>query len=395
MRPTGSIRQRSKGYFQIRYNLGVDPLTGKRKRVEISHFGTYDSAKQELRRLLRTIDDQQHVEPNKIKVGEYLTQWLDTIRSQVGPTTHQRYTQIVVHYLVPRFGNCQLSKLAPVDIQQVYIDWEKGGRVDCKEGGLAPRTRLHMHRVLKLALRHAVRMRLIVFNPVDNVTAPRASKVTITTLTVEQSAILLAALRGKYIYWPVLLALATGMRRGEILALRWKNVDFEKKTVRVVESLEQTKKGIRFKAPKTNRTRAVLLPEYALEELRHRKDEQAKYLDDLKMKQTEDTLVCAGYDGEPIWPTSVTHEFTKAMIRLPNLPRVRFHDLRHSHATQLLTAGIHPKIAQERLGHTTISTTLDLYSHVTDTMQDDAAAKLDTAFRSAMKHISKLPYNLG
>lgn len=116
-----------------------------------------------------------------------------------------------------------------------------------------------------------------------------------------------------------------------------------------------------------------------------RKSEQAKELEEIKINQTEETLVCAGYDGEPIWPTSVTHEFTKAINRLPDLPRVRFHDLRHSHATQLLTAGIHPKIAQERLGHTTISTTLDLYSHVTDTMQDEAAARLDSAYRSAVK----------
>jgi integrase len=211
------------------------------------------------------------------------------------------------------------------------------------------------------------------------------------TLTVEQSAILLDAIRETRLYWPVLLALATGMRRGEILALRWKNVDLEKKTVRVVESLEQTKKGIRFKAPKTNRTRAVLLPEYAVEELQKRKEKQAEELADLKIDQTQETLVCARYDGKPIWPSSVTHEFYKAMKKLPDLPRVRFHDLRHSHATQLLAAGIHPKIAQERLGHSTISTTLDLYSHATDTMQDEAAVKLDTAFRAAIKHTSSKP----
>ena len=175
------------------------------------------------------------------------------------------------------------------------------------------------------------------------------------------------------------------MRRGEILALRWKNVDFEKKTIRIVESLEQTKKGIRFKAPKTNRTRAVLLPEFSVEKLVQHKAKQAEALAELKIIQTPESLVCAAYDGEPTWPSSVTHEFTKAILKLPHLPRVRFHDLRHSHATQLLTAGIHPKIAQERLGHSTISTTLDLYSHVTDTMQDEAAEKIDTAFRAAIK----------
>jgi hypothetical protein len=185
------------------------------------------------------------------------------------------------------------------------------------------------------------------------------------------------------------------MRRGEILALRWKNVDLKNKTVRVVESLEQTKKGIRFKAPKTERTRAIILPNYAVEELIALKEKQIKELTELNIPHTHDTLVCCRYDGEPIWPTSVTHEFIKAIIKLPALPRVRFHDLRHSHATKLLAAGIHPKIAQERLGHSTIATTLDLYSHVTDTMQDDAAAKLDTALRSAIKPISPKPPQLG
>jgi integrase len=175
------------------------------------------------------------------------------------------------------------------------------------------------------------------------------------------------------------------MRRGEILALRWKNTDFDKKTVRVVESLEQTKKGIRFKAPKTERTRAVILPDYAVEELRRWKEEQREELSKLNIDQTTETLVCTARDGETLWPSSASHEFDKAIKKLPELPRVRFHDLRHSHATQLLTAGVHPKIAQERLGHSTITTTLDLYSHVTDTMQDDAAAKLDAAFRLIMK----------
>jgi integrase len=260
---------------------------------------------------------------------------------------------------------------------------------------LSPRTRLHIHRIFSSALKHAVKLPLIVRNPADGVIPPRVKKATINTLTVKQSGILLDAIRGKPIYWPVLLALTTGMRRGEILALRWKNVDFEKKTIRVVQSLEQTKKGIRFKAPKTERTRAVILPDYAVEELLLLKKKQTEELAELEIKSNAETLVCCRYDGEPILPTSVTHEFIKAIRKLPELPRIRFHDLRHSHATQILTAGIHPKIAQERLGHSTIATTLDLYSHVTDTMQDDAASKLDTALRAALKPATIKPPQLG
>jgi integrase len=207
-------------------------------------------------------------------------------------------------------------------------------------------------------------------------------------LSTDQSARLLAAIKHTRIYWPVLLALSTGMRRGEIFALRWKNVELEHGTLRVMESVEQTKDGIRFKAPKTERTRVVTLPAFAINELHRLKCEQAEQLLGLGIRQSGDTLVCARADGLPLQPQSLTHHFARLISRIPDLPRVRFHDLRHSHATQLLHAGVHPKVTQERLGHSTITITLDLYSHVTETMQSDAAARLDAAFQSAISRVS-------
>jgi len=202
-------------------------------------------------------------------------------------------------------------------------------------------------------------------------------------LTTEQSQQLLAATQHTRVYWPVLIALATGMRRGEILALRWRNVGSNSGIVHVVESLEETKGGLRFKAPKTDRLRAVTLPSFAVVELARLKRDQAEELLALGVRQTGDTLLCARADGDPLQPRSLTHEFTRMIGRMRDIPRVRFHDLRHTHATQLLLAGVHPKIAQKRLGHSTISVTLDLYSHVTATMQEDAAANIDAAFRGA------------
>jgi integrase len=210
-----------------------------------------------------------------------------------------------------------------------------------------------------------------------------------TVLTAEQSQQILGAIRRNRVYWPVLIALATGMRRGEILALRWGNVDLDRGSLRVVESLEQTKAGLRFKAPKNEKTRAITLPAFAVAELRRLRREQAESLLMLGVRQSSATLLCARADGEPMPPRSLTHEFLKAIRRVEDVPRVRFHDLRHSHATHLLVAGVHPKVAQERLGHSSISVTLDLYSHVTGTMQEDAAAKLDMAFQSAISARSK------
>ena len=208
---------------------------------------------------------------------------------------------------------------------------------------------------------------------------PKVEPKPIAALTVEQSAHLLKAISHTAVYWPVLIALATGMRRGEILALRWKSVELDRGVVRVVESLEQTKGGLRFKSTKTDKARAVTLPKFALEELRRWKREQAEALLVLGIRQGGDTLVCARQDGKPKQPASLTHEFTYLVGRA-GVPRVRFHDLRHSHATQLLSAGVHPKIVQERLGHSTITVTMDLYSHVSETMQSDAAVRLDEAY---------------
>ncbi|MDR3423895.1 MAG: site-specific integrase [Alphaproteobacteria bacterium] len=383
MRRSGTITQRSEGHFQIRYNLGIDPLTGIRQRAAVSIKGTRKQAERKLNELLDALECGLNPEPTKVNVSDFLKQWLETIHAQVSPRTHERYSEIVNNFLIPSFGNCLLTKLTPSAIQQVYNKWETSGRRDKKHGGLSPRSRLHIHRIFKSALKYALQLQIIVRNPADAVKPPKVKKVSITVLTVEQSTILLKSLEETKLYWAVLLALTTGMRRGEILALRWRNVDFGKKTIRVVESLEQTKNRLRFKAPKTEKTRAVLLPDYAVEKLRTWKEEQAKQLAAENITQTNDTLVCGRWDGEPVHPRTITHKFMSAIRRLPDLPRVRFHDLRHSHATQLLTAGIHPKIAQERLGHSSIMTTLDLYSHVTDTMQDEAASKLDEAFRSA------------
>lgn len=396
-RPEGSIRQRAKDIFQIRYGLGIDPLTGKRKRIEVKHEGTYKSAKEELRRLLRTIDTNEHIDPNKIKVSEYLVQWLDTVRAQVSPKTHKRYEELVNYYLITELGGSRLKELKPSDIQKVYNKLETTGRKGDKSSGLAARTRLQIHRIFRTALKHAVRMRMISHNPVDDVMAPKIRKATVSTLTIEQSAALLNALKTSYprMYMPVLLAVTTGMRRGEIVALRWKNVDLENNVIRVVESVEQVKQNIRFKAPKMDKARAVMLPDYVVGELKACKQKQAKDLAEEGVILSSETFVCCLWNGDMVKPDNLSAEFRTTIRKIPDFPIVRFHDLRHSHATQLLQEGIHPKIAQERLGHSSIKTTLDLYSHVTDTMQGEAVSKLDTAFRSAINAKLNLTPKIG
>lgn len=386
MRRTGHIRQRSAASFELRYSFGRSATTGKWRTLTTTVHGSRKDAERELRRLLHSLDTGEHIEPTRMTVREWLAQWLDGVRIEIAPKSYERYADIVAAYLTPAFGNLPITKLTPSHIQATYNDWATGGRRDGKAGGLSPQTRRHMHRILHCALARAVELQILARNPADILRKrlPKVERRAMEILTTEQSARLLEDIKHTRVYWPVLLAVATGMRRGEVLALRWKNVDFDRATLRVMESLEQTKAGLRFKAPKTDRTRAITLPSFATEELRRLKRTQAEELLTLGVRQSGETLVCARADSLPLQPRSLTHQFTYLVGRAKDIPRVRFHDLRHSHATQLLLAGVHPKVAQERLGHSTITTTLDLYSHVTDTMQSDAAARIDAAFQVAM-----------
>jgi integrase len=378
-RRRGNITARSPGSFRLRYDIGRDPATGKRRMATTTVRGTRKDAERELTRLLRTIDTGEHVDPSRMTVREWLGHWLETVRPEVLPKTHERYSEIISSYLLPTLGNAVLVKLTPSQIQKAHNVWASTRR-DGKPGGLSAQTRRHIHRILKSSLDRAVSQQALARNPAAALRPPKVERPKMTALTAEQSVRFLETIAGHRLYWPVLLALSTGMRRGEILALRWRNVDLDRGIVRVVESLEQTRAGIRFKPPKSGRTRSITIPAFAVEKLRRLKHEQAEELLRVGVRQTGDTLVICREDGEPKWPDNLTSDFAHLVARMP-VPRIRFHDLRHSHATQLLVEGVHPKIAQERLGHASITMTLDIYSHVTEGLQSDAADRLNAAWR--------------
>src|SRR5262249_51178145 len=156
MRSTGHIRQRSRNSWELRYSLGSDPATGKRRVVTTTVRGKRRDAQKELRRLLRTLDTGEHVDPTRMRVREWLTAWLAAVKDEVAPRTHERYAEIVGNFLVPELGTLSIAKLAPTHIQAAYSKWSSGGRRDGKQGGLSPRTRRHIHRVFNAALVRAV-----------------------------------------------------------------------------------------------------------------------------------------------------------------------------------------------------------------------------------------------
>jgi integrase len=191
--------------------------------------------------------------------------------------------------------------------------------------------------------------------------------------------------QGKKLYYPILVGLSTGMRRGEVYALRWKNVDLHKGLLRVVESLEQTKSGLIFKTPKSAKgRRSIALSPVVVQELRRHKREQIKHRLALGPVYQNNDLVFPRADGTP-WPPDQVSTLFRQLVRGTALEWANLHTLRHTHATELLREGIHPKVVSERLGHSTVALTLDVYSHVMPSMQDDAARALDATLRAAIK----------
>jgi len=240
-----------------------------------------------------------------------------------------------------------------------------------------------MHRVLREALQQAVRWQLLARNPADAVKPPKVERKQMQTLDAEATVVLIEAARCTNLFMPILLGVLCGLRRGEITALRWRSIDLDHGQLSVTASTEQTSRGTREKETKSGKARTVALPSLIVDELRRHRVAQAEGLLQAGVRLTDDHHVVAREDGQPLQPRSLTHAFVK-FIRQHGLPPIRLHDLRHSHATHMLAAGVHPKVAQERLGHSSVSVTIDLYSHVLPGMQAEAVSRVDAVLRDAL-----------
>jgi integrase len=376
----GHIRERSPGHWAI--VIDIKTAGGQRRRKWHSFAGTKRSAQEECARLIAEFKSGNYIELSKETVAAFLERWLADIKSRVSPRTHERYAELVRKNIVPVLGATALKELRAAQISTAYAEALATGRRDGK-GGLSTRSVVHIHRVLKQALGQAVQWEMITKNPCAGVKPPKVQSKPMRTYDLPQTAELLGALRGTRLFVPVVLAVLCGLRRGEIAALRWQHVDLTRGQVAIVQSAEQTKAGVRYKEPKSGRARTVALSTTVVEELRAHRVRQAQELLRLGTRVTDATFVCAREDGHPLQPNTLTHDWDRKIAGTA-LPRLRFHDLRHAHATHMLSSGVHPKVASERLGHSKIGITLDLYSHVLPNMQADAAAIVDDALRAAL-----------
>jgi integrase len=372
----GYIRQRSKGKWEITIDTGRDPSTGKRTRHFESMRGTKKDAQRRLVELLADLEKGIYVKPQRMSLGEYLLQWLDGyVETNCSPRTLDSYQSIVSRHIMPNLGHIPLSQLQPQHIQQYYSHALERGRVDGK-GALSARTVLHIHRVLFQALKYAVRQGLLVRNPAELTDPPRARKPKMRALTTREVSKLLEAAKGTSYYAIIYTAVNTGLRQAELLGLRWRDLDLDLASLSVSQVLYKRRGICHFKEPKSeySRRRLDLTPSLALFLRRFKTERQTECLL-LGKPLSDDDLVFCSPDGKPMDPGTLTHNFAR-IARREGL-HVRFHDLRHTFASLMLLAGIHPKIVSEMLGHSSVAFTLDVYSHVVGGLQKAAMKRLD------------------
>jgi len=369
--------------WRIQIENGRDE-NGRRKRGSVTVHGPYREAETKWAQLLLDGLAGTSVPTTDLLFKDYAVQWLEHARTTTAASTYRRYRQIVVGELIPVFGTTRLVDLTAMQIQS-FLGRSLARKCKRKsQGDLSARTVLHFFRVAKRALGQAVKWGLIPRNPCDLVDPPRVQQVEMKALDEKQLLELFAVTEGTRHHVPVVLAATTGMRLGEILALKWPDIDFESRECQVVRSLQQTDTGLSFKTPKTRRSRrSVLLPQLAITALKaHRAQQNRKRL--LMGPGYQDLdLVFARSDGS-MWPPVQFSSDFRRLIRRRGQPAIRFHDLRHTHASQLLKAGVPVKVVSERLGHATASITLDVYSHVLPGMQAEAVAKIDAALGKAI-----------
>lgn len=374
----GSVQRRGK-HFSVVIDLGVDPVTGKRRQVRRAFHGNKKEAEAYLVQLLSERNNGIDVPAARAgSVGAYLKTWLhDYARTNVSPATYHRYDSIVHNQLIPSLGAIALGQLRPQHIQHSYSEALRSGRKN-GTGGLSPRSVVQQHRILRKALQHAVQWQIINRNPADSVQPPRVARMERDSLDPGQLQDVLRAAESSRHYALVFMAAATGMRRGELLGLRWNDVDLDHGTASISQTIIWLpKQGFIAGPPKTHRSsRAVAISPATVAVLREHRVGQLEERVKAGPLWEDHGLVFSTPIGTPIDPSNLRLAWRR-ITEAAGVSSLRFHDLRHVHASLLLAQGVHPKIVSERLGHSGIGITMDTYTHVLPTLQKEAAELFD------------------
>jgi len=345
---------------------------GKRKRKWISGFNTQKEAEKKLPEILQQLNTNTFVDTNNITLRDYMQLWLeDYAKPNVAPTTYDKYTY-AANKVSEILGNMKLQQIKPIHIQQLVNK--------LNNSDVTPSTVLSYYRVLNTAINQAVKWQFIQYNPCVAVTPPRNTKNKMMILDQDEIQILLDKSKDHVLYPVIVLALLCGLRRGEILGLKWENIDFFSGVIHLENNLVMANNESILKETKTSTgRRAVDISSNVVEVLKKVKKQKMSYKLLYGSSYHDSNFVCTWEDGRPFRPDYIPKAFAKILVSA-NLPKIRFHDLRHTHASILLKSGIHPKVVQERLGHSSISITLDTYSHLVPSLQKSAAEKMATMF---------------
>lgn len=380
----GNITRRGKSSWRLKFDLGTDPATGKRNTEFVTVRGTRKEAEAELTRRLNQIDGGTYVTRSKETVAEHVRAWLAG-NLDLSPTTKERFGRLVEQQIVPHIGSHQLQQLKPSQVTAWHATLRAGGGKDGRP--LSPATVRQAHRVLHLALGKAMQDEKIARNVASGRKLPKAAPADIAILQEGEIAPALAALEGHWLFPIATVAVGTGMRQGEIMGLRWSDVDMDAGTVRVDRSLEETKaNGLRYKAPKSkNGIRRITLPSSVIAALKAHWKQQIEQRLALGLgKPGPDALVFCDHEGQPIRPSRVSGAW-RDVVKSRKLPKVRFHDLRHTHASALISSGLDVVKISRRLGHASPVVTLGVYAHLFKQSDDGAADAIEAAMRTGVE----------
>jgi integrase len=374
------IRQRGKNTWEIRIECSRDALAGKRVIGYHTFKGNKRAAQAEERRLLGERDEGRYVVPNQMTVKEYFDLWLEYKEQRVRGTTIEGYRTIVTRHIVPALGHIQLGQfdMGHLDRYYAYKSSDAGGK-------LSAQTIVHHHRVLHAGLEQAVRWRYLAGNVTRLVSPPRVERPEIAAIPFDELGKVVAAVEGTELYLPVLLGVATGARRSEILAIRWSDLE-SGRVLRIARSLHSVKGALRFEKPKTPRSRrSISLPGFAVVALRTHKREQARTKRRLANQYRDSDLICCHSDGSAWVPTTFSNQL-RLVLAGKGITGVGYHRLRHSHASYLLAAGHDIQTTSTRLGHSNAATTLRIYAHTLQGADQEAAKSIDRLLGPTLKN---------
>ncbi|MBT2736190.1 site-specific integrase [Bacillus sp. ISL-7] len=374
----GSIKKDKKtGKYSFVVDIGKD-ATGKRKQKMKRGFSTKAEAEKELAKLINETNEGIYFEPQKMTVDEFFEMWFKERKSSVERTTYNNQLAFYKIYITPRMGSLKMYEVTPIFLQN-YVN-------DLMEYTTLKASTIHkLFDVLKVSFKKAVKLKIIKENPSYLVDLPKIKKTEMNVWDIKEVNFFLEEVsnvkRPSNYLTAYLLAILTGCRQGEILGLRWRDIDFENKFIYIKQTLSHDGKELRNAAKTKASIRSISIPDILIKQLK--KERKTCLKNKLKcgsVYEDHDLVICTKH-GRPVQSSNLIRGFKKDVKKV-GLPVIRFHDLRHTHATMLISQNINPKIISERLGHARIGITLDIYSHVLPSMQQEVAAKLDEIIKN-------------